>query len=279
MDSLTHALRLAGDEGEPIPCPYPGLVEAGAHIRRGQLSMIAAGPGGGKTMLMTDWCLRLPQASADAGATPHRVLFFSADSDRGTVGNRVLAAVFGRTMPEVEHDRRHNPTPEMWERLHNATRHIEYCFTPTITPDLVGEETWAYETKWGRHPEVIVVDNLADFVTTGKTGVDDHAGAADAAKILKDLAVDTGAAVILLHHLNAEGAKHHDQPVPRSGVRGQLTGPQRLILTLHTPTDGELAISVVKNSNGRARPAGGYGVIITVDPSRMAFSPHSWRWL
>jgi hypothetical protein len=262
MLPLVVAARYKGDEGRPIYCPFPGLAEMGGIPRRAQLSMIAAGAGTGKTAFTTAWMLALAN---DPTGEKYRVMYFSADSDRGTVTSRVGAAVTGWDVSAVDEMLLTNPGA-VWQRIAPATAHIGYCFD-SPTPESIEREICCYAMTWGEWPTVIVVDNLLDV--RGES--DGYEGMAETAAWLKNVASETGAAVILLHHVTGTWADGRG-PLPVSAVLGKVDKPQRLILTLHKPDDTAIGVSVVKNSNGRADTSGGYVTYIDVDLSRMFFS-------
>lgn len=263
MLSLPLAMKWKNRDGTPIWNPYPGLRAVGATPRRGQLSMVIGPPGVGKTAFITDWTLAI---NKNPNGEYFSVMNFSADSDRGTVGNRVAASVTRNTVEYVE-DRVASNDSAVWTRIDEATNHIGYCFlsSPSFDDILVHLECFALvEGKW---PDVIVVDNLLDV--DAEPG---HEGIAETCMWLKQLATETQAAVILLHHARGDYADGLS-PLPLSAVLGQVTKPQRLILTLHRPDPNILGVSVVKNSNGKAN-ADGYEVMkpIEINYENMFFS-------
>lgn len=263
MLPLSVAMRWKGVEGRKIFCPYPQLSRLGASPRFGQLSMIVAPPGAGKTALVTDWMIKLRD---NPDGEEYNVLFFSADSDRGTVGNRVGASLTNWRIDEVEKFLLEG-NPAVWDAVEDVT-HIGYCFDSSPSYDQIQEEVIAYALLHGRWPNVIVVDNLVDV--DGDTS--GYEGLAETASWLKLMASETGAAVILLHHAVGMYADAVD-PLPLSAVLGKIDRPQRLILTLHRPMDGVLGISVVKNSNGPADTSG-FNILthLKIDLSRMYFA-------
>lgn len=263
MLPLALAMQFKGSEGGPIWNPYPGLREINAHIRRGQLSMIVAPPGCGKTAFITDWMLELPK---NPYGDSYSVLFFSLDSDRGTVGTRVAASVANMTTDQVEPLVQKND-PNILRRIAEATAHIGYSFYSRPDFDRVRLEIIAFAYVHGKWPDVIVVDNLVDVESDGSG----HESQNATAEWLKTVASETGAAVILLHH--ATGAFATGQTaLPISAVLGQVNRPQRLILTLSRPAPDILNVAVVKNSNGPADATGvAVGTLIPIDLSFMRF--------
>ena len=260
MLPLALAAAYKGSEGEPIYCPFPGLRAMGAYFRRGQLSTVAGPPGVGKTAFVTSYMLALRPYG-------QRVLFFSADSDRGTVSVRVAAAVSGQPMAAVERAMKDpSSAKDVLQRIERESSHIGYCFDSSPTAEAIRTDIICYALTHGMYPDVIVIDNLLDIdpETSGSDSL------ATTSMMLKGIASETGAAVIVLHHVTGPYAVGSD-PIPIIGVYGQISKPQRLILTLHSPQDGELGVSVVKNSNGPARPDGSLFTVIQTDLSCMNF--------
>ena len=95
---------------------------------------------------------------------------------------------------------------------------------------------------------------------------DEFRGLGEASFFLLNIARDTGAAVIALHHV---GGEHEGggAPIPLSGLRGKVSKLPALILTLHR-ADG-MRVSVVKNRSGKSDPSGNYGVSLRADLARM----------
>jgi hypothetical protein len=259
MANISLALRYGIAEGVTIYNPYLDLREKGGTPRGGQLTMVAAPPGGCKTAFITDWML----------SQPGSVLYFSADGDRGTVGIRALAGVTGETTSVAE-ERIFSGDETAYAILAERTSHIDYCLESSLSPGVIEREVEAYGLIHGAWPEIIVVDNLIDVSSSGSGGMDDWSGMTETAIGLKNLASETGASVILLHHVTKTFVDGAD-PVPLSAILGGVDKPQRLILTIHRPAEDEIFVSIVKNSNGPAMTDGSYGSAIPVDLGRMYF--------
>lgn len=258
MPNISLALRYGVREGAKIHNPYRELREKGAEIRKGQLSMVAAPPGGCKTAFVTDWMLYQSES----------VLYFSADGDRGTVGVRALAAVTGERTDLAE-ELIFRGDDKAYDTLAEKTAHMDYCFESHLSPEVITREVEAYGLAYGSWPAIIVVDNLIDVTSSGG-GMDDWSGMAESATGLKNLAADTGAAVILLHHVTGSHVDGID-PMPLSAILGKVDKPQRLILAISRPEEEKIFVSIVKNSNGKAMTDGSFGAEIPVDLERMYF--------
>ena len=91
MKTLTRAALSTAELGEPLPWNFPQFQRAGIVPRRGTVTMIAATPASGKTFLVTKWVQRLAEPT----------LFFSADTDSGTMLVRAAAIATGDNQQSV----------------------------------------------------------------------------------------------------------------------------------------------------------------------------------
>ncbi|GAA0406346.1 AAA family ATPase [Streptomyces luteireticuli] len=243
MYSLSQSVRMKGAAGEPLPSPFKGLTKLGAEFRRGELSVVAAAAGTGKSVLALNLAIR----------SNCPTLYFSADSTAATQLIRATAILTGHDVTDIK------------EKLH-ADNFIEYeaalterwwqrfNYSARPTPTEIELHLRCYEEVFGVYPHLVVIDNI--------TNVD--AGAADSAEsytfgleglsdYLSEMARETHAHVMAMHHVIGEysdGLK----PIPQSGVKGKISRVPSLILTIHKEIDGmdgrTLHISPVKNREG-----------------------------
>lgn len=229
----------------------------GANIRRGQLSLIAAGAGVGKSSLSTFMAVSMGWEAP--------TLYFSADSDIGTVGIRTGAMVLGRPTMEIE-DRILSKDAVTLAAIDKSTDHIWISFDSSPSPKDISDEVDMFAMVNGMYPHLIVVDNLMDVQGAGTTG-DTQDAVLD---FLKQLARRTTAAVLVLCHVTGEYA-NGDVPIPLGGLMNKIDKRPRLVLTLFSKADRVLGVCVVKNSNGRADPSGGLQVDIPWEKQIMYF--------
>ena len=198
----------------------------------------------------------------------HRLptLYFSADSDATTMFTRSAAMATGYEMGEVERLMEEGGQEMLEERVRQASAHVQYSFQSTLDYDAIEDELQAYALVHGAWPQVIVADNLMNIDSGFE---DEFRGLGEASFFLLNIARDTGAAVIALHHV---GGEHEGggAPIPLSGLRGKVSKLPALILTLHR-ADG-MRVSVVKNRSGKSDPSGNYGVSLRADLARMTIT-------
>lgn len=233
----------------------------GILIRKGQLTLISAGSGTGKSAFTQ----AIVQRGNDEGDV-NRTFYFSADSDSSVMFKRAASIASGYTMTDVEHRLNTTDGKGLDDQVNAATKHIWWDFTSSPTQEHVTESLEAYALVMGDYPEVIVMDNIKNLWSDD---LDEFRGLEDSAVFLSGVARDTGAAVIALHHVLGE-FDNGISPIPMSGVRGKISKTPEVILTLHR-SELTLNVSPVKNRNGKADPSGRWFLPIKADLSTMNF--------
>lgn len=247
MLTLAQSANVRGSAGEPLPTVWKGLEEKGTKFLRGQLALVAAGPGTGKSAFVLNYALR----SGVSG------LYFSADSDAFVQVSRALSILGDLDMQESGEAVLQGDTQRIQGIVGDSP--VRFSYNPSPTLEHIEAQIMAYAELYGDFPELIVVDNALDVVLD--SGETDQAQSLDALMAwLHDMARTTEACVIVLHHVTGP-YNDAQQPIPLSGVKGQIGRVPELILTLHKgPGDFEgqdmLNVSTVKNRGQRADPSG-----------------------
>ncbi|MFF4223208.1 DnaB-like helicase C-terminal domain-containing protein [Streptomyces abikoensis] len=258
--TLTQAINVRGDAGEPIPTVFKALADLGVTFRRGQLHLIAAGPGTGKSAFALNLALK--------SAAP--TMYFSADSDPFTQYVRAGANITGWTTGDVENAILHQQTTTLDAALSGVSIRWNFDASPSLTE--IEEELTAYAMIYG-YPAICIVDNVTN-VDAPEMG-EGHAGLDELCGYFHDLARKTHSAVILLHHVTGV---YNDgtNPIPLSGIKGQIGRVPEVILTLHrggTEFEGyNLRVSNVKNRGGKADASGFTFAELNWEPERMQIS-------
>jgi KaiC/GvpD/RAD55 family RecA-like ATPase len=254
-------MRNKGTAGEPLPTVFHCLAREGVHIRRGQLTLIAAAPGVGKSLISLTLAVR-------AGVP---ALYFSADTDQDTMTNRAAAMVTQWRVSDIEQAKQQGLTERINAQLEKLMFvRMDFDANPSLT--YLEGNLKAFEMVYGEFPALIVIDNVSNVDNeSGEGGTQSLEYSFD---FLHQMARDTGAAVVLLHHVTGDyddGTK----PVPLSGLRGKVSKVPECILTLHrTGGDSEsglrrLGISPVKNRTGKSDPSGNWFLTVDIDLERM----------
>lgn len=245
MITLAQSVRVRGTAGEPIPTVWKSLEDAGIIFRRGQLVLIAAGPGTGKSVVALTLSLRSAVAS----------LMFSADSDAFTQLSRAIASMCGIPLDIAQDMVLVENVPD---EVRDIPLRIDYSASPST--DDIKEMLMAYWEVYGFYPSVVIVDNLTNVVSDMTDNGDPFSGLEGLMDFLHGMARETSACVIVLHHVTGD-YNNGDRPIPLNGVKGQITRVPEMVLTIHRkPGYIEdhwiLCISPVKNRGGRPDPTG-----------------------
>jgi predicted ATP-dependent serine protease len=253
MRSLARSIRRPDKGGEPLPTVYETLTRGGVLLRRGEVTMVAAPPGAGKSSLGLDIASKIKRPT----------LYFSADSTELTMATRIGATLTGRFMFDVEQQILRDP--EWAGGLLKQVDHIRWSFDSAPTFEDIGLDVEAFEEVWGEPPHLIVVDNLTDVADDN--GGDEFSTLRSTMKGMKYLARTSNAAVLVLHH-TSEAIEGHPCP-PRRAVHGKVNQMPAMILTIGNPQNGFMPIACVKNRQGPADITGETAFWLTYDPSVM----------
>lgn len=254
MLSLTQASRLKGQSGKKLVDVWDSWTQQKIAFRRGQLHLIVAAPGVGKSVLTLSYALqsKIP------------TLYLSMDTDPFTTCIRAVAALTRSTLEQAEKglDQKFE-----WatDALAAANATLRFSFPPSPSTSDIFSHIYAYGEAEGVWPELIVIDNLSNVAFESDEFGEMRTMMAD----FQTMASKTKAAVVVLHHSTGQ---YEDgiTPIPQSGVNGKVSKFPSMVLTLCRQQDTALLVSVVKNRFGPADPAGfRVQARLTVDYARM----------
>lgn len=225
-------------------------------FRRAQLHMVAAQPGGGKTLLALWYAIK-------AGVS---CLYFSADSDSRTIIARTAAVLANKTVRESEIALA-NDDEKLQEILYESASHLRFDFDPNPSLQDIEEEIQAYIELFGDTPELIVVDNLMNIANATEN---EWTAMRDAMSAFHYLARETEAAFLILHHVS-ENDSRPNFPAPRKALQGKVSQLPEMVLTvaIDAPND-QFKVACVKNRHGAANPMADDYVTLFVDAERMS---------
>jgi replicative DNA helicase len=255
MQTLDRVVRRGSRDVHAIDLPFVGLQRLGFRLGRGQVGMIAAAPGVGKSALAA-------QVAQMAGLP---TLYESPDTDAWTMTVRTMALNSGHPQDYVrmcvEGGHRDDSLDlALWE-----SRHVHFSFDSFSTAE-IKDDVLAYAVIHGAYPELIVVDTLLNIAGTGD---DEHRQQAKAMEEFHALAQMTGAHVLVLHHVTGS-YDDGDKPVPLGGLVNKLSKLPAQILTLYT-RGSDVYACPVKNRQGKADPSAQMQVRLHFDKERMTF--------
>ncbi|MFI0553405.1 AAA family ATPase [Streptomyces scabiei] len=233
-----------GAAGEPLPSPFKGLARHEVEFRRGEFSLVAAGPGTGKSLFALNLALY--------GNMP--VLYYSADSNAATQLTRATAILTGENVRDIK---RKLLNDDFGEYLGYLSKRWWIRFNYDARPTLwdLERDLRSYFEVFGMFPHLIVVDNITNVAGDSPAGDAESFtfGLEAMCEYMSEMARYTGAHVLALHHVIGEYSDGL-QPIPLSGVKGKIGRVPNVILTIHKEIDGMdgriLHVSPVKNREG-----------------------------
>jgi predicted ATP-dependent serine protease len=252
--TLTQASRLKGQAGKKLPDVWSSWEQNKVAFRRGQLHLIVAAPGVGKSVLTLSYALQAKVPS----------LYISMDTDPFTTSVRAVSALTQVTLDQAEAGLDQEFAFAV-NALAEAGKTLRFAFPASPGMADLFQHIYAYGESEGAWPELIIIDNLANIAFESDEFGEMRTMMAD----LQTMASKTKAAVVVLHHSTGLYEDGHT-PIPQSGVNGKVSKFPSMVVTLCRGNDTELYVSVVKNRFGPADPSA-YKVRapLAVDYSRM----------
>lgn len=249
MYTFFQSRRIRGSAGEPLPTVFQALEDNETRFVRGQLVLVAAGPGTGKSAFTLTLAIesRVP------------CLYFSADSDAFVQLTRAISIKTGWTMERAANAVREDKLVDIVDKLTGIPLRFNYSASPSI--DDIERSMEAYEEVYGDYPALVVIDNITNVFGKSSNGEEDpFSGLESLMEYLNTMARNTEACVVGLHHVTGE-YNDADKPIPLSGLKGQIGRVPAMVLTLHKrvgqiPGTDIMCVSTVKNRGGRADPTG-----------------------
>lgn len=226
---------------EPLPAPLSIFHRNQILFLRCTTSMIAGTPGSYKSVL----ALNLAVEWANKGLW---VLYFSADMDESTIQERLNGIITNDAIVNV----RMKNTQQKLEEIANGTQHPIYIEFDSRTYEDVERRTKTFEAHYGLFPDVIILDNLIDFVESP----DDWGSMLSMTRDLDFTARKTKSHIMIVHHAKlrddntpAKNKKPAHQPPSESEISGKITQKPRLVLTV-TKSGMTQYAACVKQSRG-----------------------------
>jgi len=201
--------------------------------------MVAAAQGRGKTAFVTNYVAQCPSMAT---------LYLSPDSDVMTVAPRMLATLSQKPTRAILTDiDGGNKTPHL--ETAKALSNVDFVWNKGLTFEEIDEEILAFERKWGHNPDLIVLDNVRDVYPDEFLEGGDTARFEKTCEYFGQIAADTGACCMLLHHVTGEN-ENGDTPPDRKSMQNKIGKGSRLTIMLYAPNEYELGVVINKNSSG-----------------------------
>ncbi len=190
---------------------FSGLDERLLGLRGGQMVVVGARPGVGKT----SFCLNLAVNAAQAGAT---VAFFSLEMSKVEIAQRLLSS---RSLIKLTDIRSANIKPNQWPQILEATedlRQLDILVDDTPGTTVTEIRAKARRMLHGREKGIVIIDYLQLLSTPPGAGRNDNRATVvgEMSRGIKIMAKDLDVPVVALSQLNREVEG-------RTGKRPQLS--------------------------------------------------------
>jgi hypothetical protein len=233
----------------PLPAPYKEFERNEALLYRGAVTLLAGGPGSGKTITALNIVDRLRVPS----------LYISNDSTKYTIVNRVFSMLTHQEMAVSKEII--NANPESARKYLAQWSDVRFDFSSKPDIQEIALHGDAYREVFGEYPHLTVVDILMNI---------DHEGVAEQnywrlMPELKDIAGTWNTALLAVHH-TSESAKGEPCP-PMSSIMGKANQLPELIIT-QAMVGENVHYAVVKNRNGPSDPSGKKTFTLPVFPAQ-----------
>lgn len=260
MRSLERAVMDGMESSMPLPAPFKKFEEHEALLYRGAVSLLAGGPGSGKTISSLNFVNKINVPT----------LYISNDSTKFTIVGRAFSLL---THQEYATSKGIIQTqPEVASKVLKRWSKVRFNFSSKPDIEEIMRHGEAFNTVFGEYPHLVVVDILMNI---------DHEGVAEQnywrlMPELKDMAGLWNSAVLGVHH-TSESAKGEPCP-PMSAIMGKANQLPELIVT-QAMVNGRVHYAVCKNRNGPSDPSGKTTFTLPVYPSQFRIEDDSEEWM
>lgn len=257
-------MGLAAKTGDPLPLvpQLRDMYDRGNLLYRGSVVMVAGMPAAYKSMFVLNLVhtMNIP------------TLYISADSDASVQISRLAAMITKHPSRQIRTAL--EEAPAYYETVLAQSR-VQFSFDSNPDAYDIESEINAWVELYDEYPEIIVVDNLRNVFS----GADnEHGGYKVIQQRLIDIARETGACVITMHHMKEGGegkyARSSTWPAKRKDVDGMVNQLPDFILSV--AREGDIFRLVpVKDRNGSDDPeVMEPPVELRVDTSTASFYPY-----
>jgi hypothetical protein len=244
-----------------MPSIFPALSAQNADARHGELLMIVGQPTAGKSAVALWMALTWTWQHGLQG------IYFSADVTAKPAAARAASMLLGDIDTNYAQERLEEGDTRLLGVIDELTgRGMEWAFDAEISAENLELNLLAFEEKWGRAPDWIVVDNLTDVET--RDG-DEGGALRGTVRDMNYMVRETNAAGIILHHTSEDGPEN---PVPpRKSIMFKVSVKPTIVLGT-ARTDGEQKpFGILKNRYGPEDKTG-------KDVSWVAFNPETLQF-
>jgi len=235
--------RLSGDESKlGMRTGISGLDEATGGMKPGELWIVGAMPGRGKTSIAL-------QSAMNIANNGFGVFFVSMEMSASAIIRRLMKMKFGAYVAE-------NPSTEQWSKL------LEYAAELKMIPLFLNESAALEASEIAQHSRVMIARNkirliIVDYLQIVRgPGRDRRERTGDAANVLRSLAKDSGVPVLALSQLRRPDNLNDRPSMIELKESGDLESHAHVVLLIHMPINedgtftGEEEIIIGKQREG-----------------------------
>lgn len=256
FQELVDDLDAPADTSGLVPMPYADLAHVLPGLKPGQMMIVGARPGCGKSIVAAD--------IARHAAMKHQIgtVMFSLEMTRREMGMRIAAAEGSIDLGRMS---KREMTSEDWQRLAGVKERFDGApFWMSDDFNIGLAHIRAHLSRLTRKHKVglVIVDYL-QLMSPGGKAENRQIEVSAMSRGLKKLAGEYGVAVVVLSQLNRESTKRADKRPQLSDLResGSLEQDSDVVLMLHredlleedSPRSGEIDLLLEKNRGGKPK--------------------------
>lgn len=256
FQELVDDLDAPADTSGLVPMPYTDLAHVLPGLKPGQMMIVGARPGAGKSIVAAD--------IARHAAMKHSIgtVMFSLEMTRREMGMRIAAAEGSIDIGRMS---KREMTTEDWQRLAGVKERFDGApFWMADDFNIGLSHIRAHLSRLSRRHKVglVIVDYL-QLMSPGAKAENRQIEVSAMSRGLKKLAGEYGVAVVVLSQLNRESTKRADKRPQLSDLResGSLEQDSDVVLMLHredlqeedSPRSGEVDLLLEKNRGGKPK--------------------------
>jgi len=256
FQELVEDLDSPTEEAGLVPMPYADLAHVLPGLKPGQMMIIGARPGGGKSVMAAD--------IARHAAIKHSVgtVMFSLEMTRKEMGMRIAAAEGSIDLGRMA---RREMTDEDWRKLAGVKERFDdapFWMSDDFNIGLAHVRSHLNRLTRKHKIGLVIIDYL-QLMAPGAKGENRQIEVSSMSRGLKKLAGEFGVAMVVLSQLNRESTKRADKKPQLSDLResGSLEQDSDVVLMLHredlleeeSPRSGEVDLLLEKNRGGKPK--------------------------
>jgi len=256
FQELVDDLDAPVDTSGLVPMPYADLAHVLPGLKPGQMMIVGARPGAGKSVVAAD-IARHAAMKHDIGT-----VMFSLEMTRREMGMRIAAAEGSIDLGRMS---KREMTAEDWQRLAGVKERFDgapFWMSDDFNIGLAHIRSHLSRLTRKHKVGLVLVDYL-QLMSPGGKAENRQIEVSSMSRGLKKLAGEYGVAVVVLSQLNRESTKRADKRPQLSDLResGSLEQDSDVVMLLHredlleedSPRSGEIDLLVEKNRGGKPK--------------------------